>query len=865
MLAQKRVQKELKAFTTSPPPLCALWQKGERINELEAVIEGPEQTPYEGGFFYLTISCPDNYPFAPPVVRFITPIFHPNIDSNGRICLDILDPPPKGSWSPSQNLSTILISLRVLLSDANPTDPLDMEAVFSDPQESRIRRPFCRIKMESVHFRNGMLNKISNGIHPNYLDLGMMSNKEVSLTYLPFVRLDEQVRLVKTKRDESTRTSTEQTVTAKSIDSAPPVKDSDCLFEAKAHSHSFNSLQLSLNHAKHFMRIEKSAQDSKGIIKITSSTFNDISLSTLTPLLCKPSFNTITILSSTFSSIHQPALGKFELPPVPSTNYINQCKFSFNKFNDVDFPLDFGIVPALTAKSSSIDHCTFASCVEDDPISAIPKTSGPINIKLESCTFDKCSSHVQNRGGALTLSDPTASYTLLRCSFVSCVGQHGAGAVQIRAAKKTNIQHSSFEKCSSTSANASGGIVVNKISGSFTLSHSKFIRCESVGHSGALVFQPSQLETSAQKQTHSFVVFVDHIKFRDNHGSLSSDVFVDEAFAALVLPKHFKDCQWTRSKDIPFAVGTPNGAVEQQVKESSLTHDFMDRMKGLRELSNPLQYMDFSHIHVKTKSTQGPEHETHEQTSTDQTKFEKRVAHRAEEFAENVLDTILEHNERHTHRKWLILVWIIIAALSIRRCCHHGCPPCLAPFVCCCCSLDGKCCCCDNACVRTDCDDCCPCCCMRTPEELEEARRVEPNPPPPVRPKKKSRPASTHHPVTVTRTSMEREEPNAPTPSHTSTTTRSPRASQTSRSPGTQTRLAPYPNVPTINALSTASYNPPQTLPSTPAQVEREDEDTHLRSGMYYPQIVSTVPSDEHRNDSGEKEVPTVRSSHVLE
>ncbi|KAK2941744.1 hypothetical protein BLNAU_23345 [Blattamonas nauphoetae] len=50
-------------------------------------------------------------------------------------------------------------------------------------------------KMESVHFRNGMLNKISNGIHPNYLDLGMMSNKEVSLPYLPVVRLDEQVRL----------------------------------------------------------------------------------------------------------------------------------------------------------------------------------------------------------------------------------------------------------------------------------------------------------------------------------------------------------------------------------------------------------------------------------------------------------------------------------------------------------------------------------------------------------------------------------------------------------------------------------------------------------------------------------------------
>ncbi|KAK2959288.1 hypothetical protein BLNAU_5846 [Blattamonas nauphoetae] len=39
--------------------------------------------------------------------------------------------------------------------------------------------------MESVHFRNGMLNKISNGIHPNYLDLGMMSNKETSNTTQP--------------------------------------------------------------------------------------------------------------------------------------------------------------------------------------------------------------------------------------------------------------------------------------------------------------------------------------------------------------------------------------------------------------------------------------------------------------------------------------------------------------------------------------------------------------------------------------------------------------------------------------------------------------------------------------------------------
>lgn len=63
------------------------------------------------------------------MVRFLTPIYHPNIDTNGRICLDILNLPPKGSWSPSLNLSTILLSLRSLLSSPNPEDPLMSDIV----------------------------------------------------------------------------------------------------------------------------------------------------------------------------------------------------------------------------------------------------------------------------------------------------------------------------------------------------------------------------------------------------------------------------------------------------------------------------------------------------------------------------------------------------------------------------------------------------------------------------------------------------------------------------------------------------------------------------------------------------------------
>jgi ubiquitin-conjugating enzyme E2 N len=88
------------------------------------VMIGPGESPYAGGRFKLELFLPEDYPMAPPKVRFLTRIYHPNIDRLGRICLDIL----KDKWSPALQIRTVLLSIQALLSAPNPDDPLNNEA-----------------------------------------------------------------------------------------------------------------------------------------------------------------------------------------------------------------------------------------------------------------------------------------------------------------------------------------------------------------------------------------------------------------------------------------------------------------------------------------------------------------------------------------------------------------------------------------------------------------------------------------------------------------------------------------------------------------------------------------------------------------
>ncbi|EDV24894.1 uncharacterized protein TRIADDRAFT_24883 [Trichoplax adhaerens] len=102
--------------------ICIKMLNENNFTKLLGEITGPPDTPYEGGKFLVDIEIPDSYPFNPPKMKFITRIWHPNISSvTGAICLDIL----KDNWAAALTLRTVLMSLQVLLSAAEPDDPQD--------------------------------------------------------------------------------------------------------------------------------------------------------------------------------------------------------------------------------------------------------------------------------------------------------------------------------------------------------------------------------------------------------------------------------------------------------------------------------------------------------------------------------------------------------------------------------------------------------------------------------------------------------------------------------------------------------------------------------------------------------------------
>jgi ubiquitin-conjugating enzyme E2 G1 len=121
------------------------------LYEWEVIIIGPADTLYEGGFFKARLTFPPEFPLLPPKMRFITPMWHPNIYSDGGVCISILHAPGDDQygyedagerWMPVHTVESILLSVISLLSSEKPN--LDSPANVDAAKE--IRSEFAAYK-----------------------------------------------------------------------------------------------------------------------------------------------------------------------------------------------------------------------------------------------------------------------------------------------------------------------------------------------------------------------------------------------------------------------------------------------------------------------------------------------------------------------------------------------------------------------------------------------------------------------------------------------------------------------------------------------------------------------------------------------
>jgi ubiquitin-protein ligase len=94
------------------------------IYKIKVLMIGPSNTPYEYGYYFFNLEMPNNYPFSPPKVSYCTQNgktrFNPNLYTNGKVCLSIINTWSGPKWSSCNSISTVLLSIQALVFVNNP-------------------------------------------------------------------------------------------------------------------------------------------------------------------------------------------------------------------------------------------------------------------------------------------------------------------------------------------------------------------------------------------------------------------------------------------------------------------------------------------------------------------------------------------------------------------------------------------------------------------------------------------------------------------------------------------------------------------------------------------------------------------------
>ncbi|TKA66420.1 NEDD8-conjugating enzyme UBC12 [Cryomyces minteri] len=120
--AQLRVQKDLSELSLGST-MTLDFPSPDNILDFTLTIE-PDEGLYKGGRFVFSFAINQNFPHDPPKVKCTQKIYHPNIDLDGNVCLNIL----REDWKPVLNLNAVIVGLQFLFLEPNASDPLNKEA-----------------------------------------------------------------------------------------------------------------------------------------------------------------------------------------------------------------------------------------------------------------------------------------------------------------------------------------------------------------------------------------------------------------------------------------------------------------------------------------------------------------------------------------------------------------------------------------------------------------------------------------------------------------------------------------------------------------------------------------------------------------
>ena len=145
--AEIRLRKEF-AEIDLPPHATVIPDPDGDITKFRVIINlKQEECMWKGGSYEFSVQIPRNYPYEPPKCHCDTPIYHPNIDTEGNVCLNIL----RADWKPVLGVNPVILGLIFLFIEPNPNDPLNHEAA-------------AEFRDQRARFKNNVLNSLRGGM-----------------------------------------------------------------------------------------------------------------------------------------------------------------------------------------------------------------------------------------------------------------------------------------------------------------------------------------------------------------------------------------------------------------------------------------------------------------------------------------------------------------------------------------------------------------------------------------------------------------------------------------------------------------------------------------------------------------------------